>query len=881
MTPLIRSCSRLAQVPTRYILGFLRQSQIQFHTQNCFQIQAIAVDPQNVRIDSEPRNLPHALQLLDKIPQPDLTEYNHMLFDLSRNNRTVEALNIFFNMYHSGLVVDGSSLSCVLKVSGVLNDQIVGKQVHCHCIKSGFVVDVSVGTSLVDMYMKTKNVNDGRRIFDEMEIKNVVSWTSLLAGYTQNELVERALEVFSRMPVEGIKPNPFTFAAILGSLADHGMVEKGTRVHVQVIKNGFESSTFVGNSLVNMYSMSGMLREAKAVFDGMEYKDAVSWNGMVAGLVANGLHPEALKVFHQMRLEGIKLTQMIFAPAIKACATMNQLSFTRQLHCRVAKSGFDFDLNIRTALMVAYNKCSSMDDALKIFVTMQRSQNVVSWTAMIAGYLQNGKKGQAVNLFLEMGRAGVSSNDFTYSAILTAHPCISPSQVHAQVIKTNYKNSPSVGTALLDAYAKTRNTDEAAKVFEIIGEKDIVAWSAMLAGFTQVGDTEGAINVFRQLTKQGISPNEFTFSSIMNACAGPVAAAEQGKQFHAFAIKSGFSDALCVSSALVTMYAKRGNIDSANEVFKRQGERDLVSWNSMISGYAQHGYGEKALKVFEEMQRRNIEMDGITFIGVISACTHAGLVDEGQKYFELMTEEHRLSPTMEHYACMVDLYSRAGKLGKAMNLINGMPFSAGATVWRTLLGACRVHRNVQMGKLAAEKLISLQPLDSAAYVLLSNIYAASGNWQERDKVRKLMDERKVKKEAGYSWIEIKNKTYSFLAGDSSHPLSDQIFSKLEELSIRLKDAGYRPDTNYVLHDIEDEHKEVILSQHSERLAIAFGLMATPPGTPIQIVKNLRVCGDCHTVIKLISSIEERRITVRDSNRFHHFEGGLCSCGDFW
>jgi hypothetical protein len=230
---------------------------------------------------------------------------------------------------------------------------------------------------------------------------------------------------------------------------------------------------------------------------------------------------------------------------------------------------------------------------------------------------------------------------------------------------------------------------------------------------------------------------------------------------------------------------------------------------------------------------------------------------------------------------MIDLYSRAGMLEKAMDIINEMPFPPGATVWRTLLGAARVHRNIELGELAAEKLISLQPEDSAAYVLLSNMYAASGNWQERTNVRKLMDKRKVKKEPGYSWIEVKNKTYSFLAGDLTHPLSNQIYSKLSDLSIRLKDAGYQPDTNFVFHDIEDEQKETILSHHSERLAIAFGLIATPPEIPIQIVKNLRVCGDCHNYIKLVSLIEQRYIVVRDSNRFHHFKDGLCSCGDYW
>ncbi|KAE9461348.1 hypothetical protein C3L33_06746, partial [Rhododendron williamsianum] len=855
-----------------------QQTQISFHSKTFNQSQAAALKPETLSLGASFSQSHH---LFDEIPQRVLSDNNHLLFEYSRNNLNVDALNLFVRNHSLGFPFDGSSLSCILKVCGCLFDQNVGRQVHCHCIKSGFVEDVSVGTSLADLYLKTANVVDGEKIFNEMPEKNVVSWTSLLSGYSRNGLVDQAIETFFRMQAEGIKPNPLTFATVLGALADDGAVKKGIQVHCMVIKNGFEATTFVSNSLINMYSKSGMVRDARAVFDSTENRDAVSWNGMIAGFVSNGLDMEALQVFYQMRLAGVKLTQMIFGTILKLCATLKELGFARQLHSRVVKDGFDSDLTTRTALMVVYSKSSEMDDALRLFYTMRGVWNVVSWTAMISGYLQNGGVEQAVNLFCQMRREGVRPNHFTYSTALTAHPTASLFQIHAQVIKTNYEKSPSVGTALLDAYIKIGHTSEAAKVFVLIEEKDIVAWSAMLGGYAQLGDTEGAIKVFLQLAKDGVRPNEFTFCSVVNACASPIAAVEQGKQFHASSIKSGYNNALCVSSALVTMYAKRGNIVSANEVFKRQRERDLVSWNSMISGYAQHGYGKKALKVFEEMRFRKMEMDGVTFIGVISACTHAGLVVEGERYFNMMVKDHFINPTMEHYSCMVDLYSRAGMLGKAMDLINMMPFPAGATIWRTLLAACRVHLNVDLGKLAAENLISLQPLDSAAYVLLSNVYAAAGNWKERAKVRKLMDERKVKKEAGYSWIEVKNKTYSFLAGDHSHPLSDQIYLKLEELGIRLKDAGYLPDTNYVLHDVEEEHKEAILSQHSERLAIAFGLIATHSGTPIQIVKNLRVCGDCHTVIKLISLIEVREIIVRDSNRFHHFKGGLCSCGDYW
>ncbi|KAG4138092.1 hypothetical protein ERO13_D07G113000v2 [Gossypium hirsutum] len=837
--------------------------------------------PQPLDLCVESASLRHTPHLFEKSPQPDLAQCNGLLFDYSRNNNNKEALNLFLGIHSFGLPVDGSTLSCVLKVCGCLFNVIAGRQVHCQCLKLGLIEDVSVGTSLLDMYMKTENVEDGRRVFDHMRERNVVSWTSLLGGYAQNGMNEEVLELFLTMQMEGIKPNPYTFAAVLGALASEGMVEKGVQVHCLIVKLGFKTVTFVSNSLISMYLRSGMGKDARLVFDGMATKNAVTWNCMISGFVTNGLDFAALETFYDMRLAGVKFTEMTFIPLIKLCANRKELGFARQLHCRVLKDGFNFDPKIKTALMVAYSKCSEINDAFKLFSTMHEAQNVVSWTAMISGHLQNGEIQEAVKLFCLMNKEGVKPNDFTYSTILTAQPAVSPFQIHAQAIKANYEKSPSVGTAILDAYVKLGNIEEAAKAFEQIDERDIVAWSAMLAGYAQIGDSEGATNIFMQLVKEGIKPNEFTFSSVINACASPTAPFEQGKQFHAWSIKSKLSDALCVCSALITMYAKRGNIDNAYQVFRRQQERDPASWNSMISGYAQHGHAKKALEIFEEMQRENMEMDDITFIGVISACSHAGLVDEGEKYFNVMIEKHRISPTMQLYSCMVDLYSRAGMLDKAMDIINTMPFPAGATVWRTLLAASRVHRHLELGKLAAEQLISLQPQDSAAYVLLSNIYAAAGNWHERRNVRKLMDQRKVKKEAGYSWIEVKNKTHSFLASDHSHPMSYQIYSKLDEIKMRLKDMGYQPDTDHVLQDIADEDKETILSQHSERLAIVFGLIATPPGTALQIVKNLRVCGDCHTVIKLISLIEGRDIVVRDTNRFHHFKAGSCSCGDYW
>ncbi|CAJ1956122.1 unnamed protein product [Sphenostylis stenocarpa] len=871
------SLRALSNTSTNLILR-LGRYQIHCHANPLLQFHAVALNSETLLRDTDPRI---AQQLFDQTPLRYLKQHNRLLLSSFRNEQSQEVLHLFVSLCRSGLSPDGLTMCYVLDYCAGSSDGTVGEQLHCLCVKCGFVQHVNVGNSIVEMYMKTGNVRDGRRVFNEMGDRNVVSWNSLLAGYSLNGFNDQVWEFFCQMQVEGYRPNYYTVSTVIPALANLSVVAIGMQIHALVVKLGLEAERLVCNSLISMLSKSGMLRDARAVFYNMENKDSVSWNSMIAGHVINGQDLEAFETFNNMQLAGAKPTSATFASVIKSCASLKELGLVRVLHCKTLKSGFSTHQNVLTTLMVALTKCNEMDDAFSLFSLMHGVQTVVSWTAMISGYLQNGGTDQAVNLFLQMRREGVKPNHFTYSAILAVQHVAFISEIHAEVIKTNYEKSSSVGTAILDAYVKIGNISDAVKVFELIEAKDVIAWSAMLAGYAQAGETEEAAKIFHQLTKEGIKPNEFTFSSIINACTAPTASVEQGKQFHAYAIKLRLNNALCVSSSLVTMYAKRGNIDSAHEVFKRQKERDLVSWNSMISGYAQHGQAKKALEVFEEMQKQKLEVDAITFIGVISACTHSGLVEKGQNYFNVMTNDHHINPTMEHYSCMIDLYSRSGMMEKAMDIINGMPFPPAATVWRIVLAASRVHHNIELGKLAAEKIISLEPQDSAAYVLLSNMYAAAGNWQEKVNVRKLMDKRKVKKEPGYSWIEVKNKTYSFLAGDLSHPLSDHIYSKLSELNNRLRDAGYQPDTNYVFHDIEDEQKETILSHHSERLAIAFGLIATLPEIPIQIVKNLRVCGDCHNFIKLVSLIEQRYIVVRDSNRFHHFKGGLCSCGDYW
>jgi pentatricopeptide repeat protein len=378
----------------------------------------------------------------------------------------------------------------------------------------------------------------------------------------------------------------------------------------------------------------------------------------------------------------------------------------------------------------------------------------------------------------------------------------------------------------------------------------------------------------------GIKPNSVTYASILPAC-GNLAALGYGKEFHNDIVKSGFQSDVFVGNGLVDMYAKCGNIEDAFKVFDEMPSRNVVSWTAMIVGYAMHGYGIEALQLFGKMQNSGMKPNHVTFVGVLSACCNAGLVDDGRWYFDCMSRDYDITPAMKHYCCMVDLLGRAGHLDEARDFINKMPISPDAALWGSLLSACRIHNNIELGEHVAEQLFDSEPNNPAHYVLLSNIYAAAGKWDDVQNVRRLMKERKVERMPGCSWIEVNNQVYAFCVADRSHPQTPEIYAELDILFGQIKEAGYVPNINFVLHDVEEEQKEQFVGHHREKLAIAFGLLNTSPGIPIRIVKNLRVCADCHSAIRFISKIVAREIVVRDTNRFHHFNRGCCSCGDYW
>lgn len=435
-------------------------------------------------------------------------------------------------------------------------------------------------------------------------------------------------------------------------------------------------------------------------------------------------------------------------------------------------------------------------------------------------------------------------------------------------------------TAMITCYTKRGEVDEARVLFDGMTERDVVCWNVMIDGYTQHGMPNEALLLFRKMLVAKIKPDEVTVLSLLSAC-GQLGALESGRWLHSYIENNGIRIDVQVGTALIDMYSKCGSWEDARLVFDRIGGKDVVVWNSMIVGYAMHGFSQEALELFNEMCRIGYQPTDITFIGVLNACAYAGLVCEGQAFFSSMKDEYGVEPKIEHYGCMVNLLSHAAKLEEAYEFVKNMKIEPDPVLWGTLLGACRLHGNIALGENIAEFLVGRNLANSGTYILLSNIYAAAGNWDGVAKVRTLMKNSGIQKEPGCSSIEVNNKVHEFLAGDRTCLRRKEVYRMIEEINGWLKAHGYTPRTETVLHDLGEREKEQSLEVHSEKLAIAFGLISTQPGTTLKIVKNLRVCSDCHAVTKLISKITGRKIVMRDRNRFHHFVNGSCSCGDYW
>ncbi|XLT39578.1 hypothetical protein HN873_070870, partial [Arachis hypogaea] len=765
----------------------------------------------------------------------------------------------------------------------VCRDINIAKMLHTLLIVLGKAQDVILSTKLVNLYASLGDITFSRSTFNQLQRKNIFSWNSMVAAYVRSCRRHEALSCFNEfLLVSGLRPDFYTFPPVLKACVN---LIDGKKIHCYVVKLGFERDVFVAASLINLYSRFGALDVAYELFDEMPDRDVGMWNAMISAFCQNGNADEALHVLNRMRSEGLKMDPVTVSSVLPVCAQSGDIVSGMLIHLYVIKHGLEMDVFVSNALINVYSKFGRLGDAQRVFDHME-VRDRVSWNSIIAAYEQNDDPTTALRLFKEMQFVGIQPEFLTIVSLASIFGQLSDrrisSSIHGFIIRHEWlEKDVVIGNALVNMYAKLGAMDCACTVFEQLPVKDIISWNTLITGYTQNGLASEAIDAFNMMEEcTKIIPTQGTWVSILPAYSH-VGALQQGMKIHGRLIKNCLYKDVFVATSLIDMYGKCGRLVDGMSLFNEIPRETSVPWNAIISSLGIHGDGEVALQLFKDMLAEGVEPDHITFISLLSACSHSGLVNEGERCFDLMQKEYGIKPNLRHYGCMVDLLGRAGYLEKAYNLVSSMSMQPDASIWGALLSACRIHGNVDLGTFASSRLLEVDSENVGYYVLLSNMYANVGKWEGVTKVRSLARGRGLKKIPGWSSVVVGNIVEVFYTGNQTHPKCTEIYEELRVLASKMKSLGYVPDYSFVLQDVEDDEKEQILMSHCERLAMAFGIISTPPRSPIRIFKNLRVCGDCHNAAKFISKITERDIIMRDSNRFHHFKHGICSCGDYW
>ncbi|GAB4848910.1 hypothetical protein Ancab_003722 [Ancistrocladus abbreviatus] len=674
-----------------------------------------------------------------------------------------------------------------------------------------------ISLKLLKTYCNSEDVTRARDVFDKIPEPNLQSWTILIAAYTKRGQPNEAIKLYSKMRNQRIQPDKLLLLSIAKACAASRDLTEAKKIHEDAIVFGFHTDISLGNALVDMYGKCKCHQGAQRVFSRLPVRDVISWTSLLACYVNCGLPMQALGVLREMGLSGLWPNSVTVSSALPACSELKDLNSGREIHGYIVKNYMVENVFVTSALVDMYASCSRLRQAELVFDNMLM-RDVVSWNVILTAYFSHGECDKALSLFRKMQLESVKLN------------CDS--------------------------------------------------WSAVIAGCTQNGNDLQALEMLILMQQVGFRPNQNIITSVLPACTN-LESLPAGKEIHGYVFRNWISDDMTTATALVYMYAKCGELELSCRIFNMMPKKDVIAWNTVIIANSMHGNGEEALLLFHNMINSGVRTNSITFTGVFSGCSHSRLVDEGLRIFNLMSTEYLVEPDADHYSCVIDMLSRAGRLKEAYECIQRMPMEPTARAWGALLGGCRVYKNVELAKIAAKHLFVIEPENPGNYVSLSNIYVAAKLWNEASETRKVMRDRGILKKPGCSWIQVRNRIYTFVVGDKRNEQTDQIYKFLDEIGEKMKISGYLPNTDFVLHDLDQEEKEEVLYYHSEKLAVAFGVLNLAGKSSIRVFKNLRICGDCHNFIKYLANIVGIQIIVRDSVRFHHFKNGLCSCKDFW
>ncbi|PIA49065.1 hypothetical protein AQUCO_01300125v1 [Aquilegia coerulea] len=801
--------------------------------------------------------------------------------------RMFELLKVFGQLHRKGVVFNSRVLTLILRLCTDLIDFWFGVEIHAYIIKKGLDVDVHLKCSLMNFYGNTWGDECVDQIFDEMPKHSALLWNEVVMVNLRSGSYLKAFYLFRKMQLSGVKANEYTISKLLQACWKLETLNEGKQIHGYIIRHGLESNSVICNTLINMYTKNGKLELARTVFDLMQKPTSTSWNSMISGYAQNNFLEEAWQLFSKMELSETKpdlvtwncllsghflhrayekvlmifqrMQHVSFKPnsttitsIIQAVAELGSVNLGKEIHAYVVRNGLDYDVYVGTSLVDMYVKNGFLSGARAVFGIM-KNKNIYAWNSLISGYAYNGLFEEALELLNGMEQEGIEPDLITWNGLVSGYSMWGCSEKALALIH--------------EMRASGLNPN-------------VVSWTALISGCSQRENYRESIQFFLQMQQEGIKPNSATLSSLIRACAG-LSLLESGKEIHCTTIRSGHCEDIYVATSLIDMYCKSGSLTSAYQVFGMIKNKNVASWNSMIMGFAIHGLGKEAICLFNDMCEAGIPPDSITFTAVLSACKHSGLIDDGWKYFDSMNQDYNVIPTLEHYACMVDLLGRCGYLDEALYFIERMPLKPDASIWGALLGSCRIHKNLELAEIAAKHLFKLEPYNSANYLLMMNLYSTENRWEDVDNLKDIMSVVGVKSRPGWSWIQIDQNIHVFSGDRNPHPDIGEIYFELYQCVSEMKKLGYVPDTSCVFQNINEHDKEKVLMSHSEKLAVTFGLIKTNSDQPIRVINNIRVCSDCHTVMKYMSQISCREIVLRDGVRFHHFIDGKCSCNDYW
>ncbi|XP_061340781.1 pentatricopeptide repeat-containing protein At4g04370 [Gastrolobium bilobum] len=714
-----------------------------------------------------------------------------------------QVLNTYASMLNTHVPSDAYTFPSLLKACSSLNLFSLGLSLHQRILVNGFSIDAYVASSLINFYVKFGFANVARKVFDFMPERNVVPWTNIIGCYSRMRHFLEAFSLFDEMRRQGIQPSSVTMLSLLFGVSELAHVQC---LHGCSILYGFMSDTNLSNSMLNVYGKCGDIEDSRKLFDYMDHRDLVSWNSLISTYAQIGDLCEVLLLLKTMRVQGLEPDPQTFGSVLSVAASRGEFKLGKSVHGQILRAGSDLDAHVETSLIVMYLKGGNIDIAFRMF-ERSSDKDVVLWTAMISGLVQNESADKALAVFRQMLKFGIKPSTATMASVITACAQLGSfnlgTSVHGYILRQELLLDIAAENSLVTMYAKCGHLDQSSIVFDKMSKRDLVSWNAIVTGYAQNGYVYKALFLFDEMRTNHQTPDSITIVSLLQGCAS-TGQLHLGKWIHSFVIRNGLRPCIMVDTSLVDMYCKCGDLDTAQRCFNQMPSQDLVSWSAIIAGYGYHGKGETALMLYSKFLESGIKPNHVIFLSVLSSCSHNGLINQGLTIYESMTKDFGIAPNLEHHACVVDLLSRAGRVEEAYNLYKKMFSDPVIDVLGILLDACRANGNNELGDTIANDILMLRPMNAGNYVQLAHCYASTNKWEEVGEAWTHMRSLGLRKIPGWSFIDIHGTITTFFTDHNSHPQFQEIVYTLKILRkamAKMEEVGITPESSHMHHNI--------------------------------------------------------------------------------